>query len=85
MGSVDYDRISWMGFTSTSGSISAETLSYSELFVNLDTSSSSEQDLYDYNNRIDTQFRVSLKLNDASGINGNLSTTTTIYFTLLNN
>ena len=83
MGSVDYDRISWMGFTSTSGSISAETLSYSELFVNLDTSSSSEKDLYIYANRTSTQFRVSLELNDASGINGNLSTTTTIYFTLL--
>ena len=85
MGSVDYDRISWMGFTSTSGSISAETLSYSELFVNLDTSTSSEKDLYIYANRTSTQFRVSLELNDASGINGNLSTTTTIYFTLLNN
>jgi hypothetical protein len=89
MGGVDYNRISWMGFTSTSGAISPETLSYSSEFITLNTNAADTPsgivDLYTYNKRQDTQFRVSLELNDASGINGNLSTTTTIYFTLREN
>ena len=72
-----------MLFTSTSGAISPETLSYSSEFVTLNVNAASLTSLYEYNNRVDTEFKVTLKLNDASGLNGSLSTTTTIYFTLL--
>ena len=77
------NNISWMLFTSTSGAISPETLSYSSEFVTLNVNAASLTSLYEYNNRVDTEFKVTLKLNDASGLNGSLSTTTTIYFTLL--
>ena len=77
------NNISWMLFTSTSGAISPETLSYSSEFVTLNVNAASLTSLYEYNNRVDTEFKVTLKLSDASGLNGSLSTTTTIYFTLL--
>jgi hypothetical protein len=77
------NNISWMLFTSTSGAISPETLSYSSELVTLNVNAASLTSLYEYNDRVNTEFKVTLKLNDASGLNGSLSTTTTIYFTLL--
>ena len=78
------NNISWMLFTSTQGAISAETLSYSSELVTLNVNATSLTSLYNYNKRADTEFRVILKLSDASGLSGSLSTTTTeIYFTLM--
>ena len=86
-GAIDYNKVSWMLLGFAQGDISAETLSYSSEFITLNTNAAGTPsgivDLYTYNKRVDTQFRVSLKLSDASGLSGSLSTTTTIYFTLL--
>jgi len=88
-GAIDYNKVSWMLLGSAQGAISAETLSYSSEFITLNTNAAGTPsgivDLYTYNKRVDTQFRVSLKLSDASGLSGSLSTTTTIYFTLREN
>ena len=88
-GAIDYNKVSWMLLGLAQGAISAETLSYSSEFITLNTNAAGTPsgivDLYTYNKRVDTQFRVSLKLSDASGLSGSLSTTTTIYFTLREN
>ena len=65
-----------------------ETLSYNNVFTCLNTASQSEGDgtgLFSISARNNTQFRVSLKLIDASGINGSLSTLSTAQFTLIKN
>jgi len=65
-----------------------ETLSYNSIFTCLNTASQSEGDgtgLFNISARNNTQFRVSLRLFDASGINGSLSTPSTAQFTLIKN
>jgi len=65
-----------------------ETLSYNNVFTCLNTASQSEGNgtgLFDISARNNTQFRVSLRLFDASGISGSLSTSSTAQFTLIKN
>tara|TARA_R110002153_G_scaffold197191_1_gene350638 strand:+ start:50 stop:4294 length:4245 start_codon:yes stop_codon:yes gene_type:complete len=65
-----------------------ETLSYNSIFTCLNTASQSEGNgtgLFNIIARNNTQFRVSLRLFDASGINGSLSTSSTAQFTLIKN
>ena len=44
-----------------------ETLQYNNQLICLDVTSTTEANLYNYNNRLDTDVRVTLKLTDASG------------------
>jgi hypothetical protein len=81
--STDFTTVSYLAFY-------GETLLYDKEFVALNVNAplvgdvlTPQTGLYDYNSRVDTEFRVELELTDASGSNGNLSTFTTIYFTLL--
>ena len=61
----------------------AETLQYDDSFVCVNTNATNSADLYnDYFARTDTDFRVNLKLKDASGGSGSLNTTARIDFTL---
>jgi hypothetical protein len=66
----------------------SETLSYNSIFTCLNTASQSEGNgtgLFSISARNNTQFRVSLRLFDASGISGSLSTSSTAQFTLMKN
>ncbi len=65
-----------------------ETLSYNSIFTCLNTASQSEGDgtgLFNISARNNTQFRVSLRLYDASSGPGSLSTPSTAQFTLIKN
>lgn len=65
-----------------------ETLSYNSIFTCLNTASQSEGNgtgLFNISARNNTQFRVSLRLFDASGVSGSLSTSSTAQFTLMKN
>ena len=50
-----------------SGQSIPETLQYNNQLICLDVTSTTEANLYNYNNRLDTDVRVTLKLTDASG------------------
>ena len=78
---IDYSKVPWIGFQSND----KEKLTYNYEFVCLDVNASSGYLLYDYKSRTDTEFKVTLELNDANDSNGSLSAYTTIYFTLLKN
>jgi len=61
----------------------AETLQYDDSFVCVNTNATDPSDFYiNYNDRTDTDFRVYLRLSDASGGSGYLSTQARIDFTL---
>ena len=66
----------------------SETLVYNSVFTCLNTASFSEGNgtgLFSISARNNTQFRVSLRLLDASGVSGSLSTPSTAQFTLIKN
>jgi hypothetical protein len=61
----------------------AETLQYDDSFVCVNTNATNSADLYNnYFARTDTDFRVNLRLKDASGGSGSLNTTARVDFTL---
>lgn len=63
----------------------AETLQHDEIFVCVNTNATNSADLYldpDGTARTDTDFRVYLRLKDASGGSGSLNTTARVDFTL---
>ena len=61
----------------------AETLQYDDSFVCVNTNATNSADLYNnYFARTDTDFRVNLRLKDASGGTGSLNTTARVDFTL---
>ena len=91
--SADFRTTGWIQFSGVGGAIARESLIYNEEFVCLNVNaaliggdvSKPQTGLYDYTLRTNTEFRAKLELTDATGFNGNLSTYTTIYFTLLKN
>jgi len=81
----DYSKVSWIQFEGVGGAIARESLIYNKEFVCLNVNALRSDGLYEFDDSVDTEFKVTLELNDANASNGSLRTYTTIYFTLLKN